>query len=325
MIAFRYWAKKAGRCAMALGSSAGVSLRARPLDREPCVRVLTYHRFADVPRDPFCLPPADFEVHVRALAAGNCAVTIDQVRRFVAGEIDLPDGACLVAIDDGLMSTLTEALPILRRWGVPAAAFVSAGLVDSGASDPEPYMGWPELRELLRSGLFTVGSHGYSHRALGRLPSAEVEREAKRSRDLLEDRLGVEVTSFAYPFGTKGDFNARTERALRDAGYTIAFNSMHGSVRRYADPISLPRVKVAAGDPTWMFGLLRRGAMDSWRAVDHLLWRLQRERTEVGVHEPGEVSLPAPPAIAPDLSKLDEPPRLQPAGADPLRQAAASR
>lgn len=283
----RYWAKRLARGGMALASCLSGSLAARALlARGPRVRVLTYHRFAcDRPRDPFCLRPETFEAQMRVLAQQRRAVSLDRVRRFVAGEEDLPDGSCLVTIDDGLTSTFTEALPVLRRWGIPAAAFVSAGLLESRLRYPEPHMSFAELRELASSGLVSVGSHGYSHRSLGLMRPDEARDEVRRSRERLEDRLGIAVTSFAYPFGTRGDFTPATDGALRDAGYTIAFHSMHGVVRVGDDPISLPRVKVESGEGLWMFELAIRGAMDGWRAVDHTLYWMQRDRFEQAVDE----------------------------------------
>ena len=65
---------------------------------------------------------------------------------------------------------------------------------------------------------------------------------------------------------------------LREAGYAIAFNSMHGAIQAGADPISLPRIKVEAGEGLAMLRMLAGGAMDVWRVVDENLWRLQRVR-----------------------------------------------
>lgn len=290
--------KKAARHSVAIASVASGSLLARAsLASAPRVRALTYHRFAEVPRDAFCVAPETFEAQMRDLAERRLAVSLDRVRRFLAGREELPDGACLVTIDDGCSSTITEALPVLRRWGVPAVAFVSAALVGSGVRYPEPYMGWDELRALLDSGLFAIGSHAYTHRSLGFLAQGEALDEAKRSKERLEDRLGVEVASFAYPFGTRADYSDGTDRALAEAGYSIAFNSMHGTIGAGDDPISLPRVKVEGGEPLWMFKLLRCGAMDAWRAVDATLSRLQRVRTETTADTPG-VDIDAPAADA---------------------------
>lgn len=283
----RWHVKKAARRALVMGSVASGWLGARELvSRARQIHVLMYHRFADAPRDAFSVRPEAFEAQMRVLAESRRAVSLEDLRLFLAGQRELPNGACLVTIDDGLVGTLTEALPVLRRWGVPAVAFVSAGLIGCKNRYPEPYMSWPEVKSLLASGVVDIGSHAYTHRSLGLITPEEAFMEAKRSRERLEDELGVAVRSFAYPFGTRADFSSLTERALAEAGYTVAFNSMHGAVRAGMDPISLPRVKVEGGEPLWMFRLLSRGAMDPWRAIDRALFRVQRVRIEVAGNAP---------------------------------------
>jgi len=284
----RWYVKKAARLSVAVGSVSSGALLMRALVSPRRVRALMYHRFADAPRDAFSVRPETFEAHMRILAEERRAISLEDLRLFVLGKKALPRDACLVTIDDGLSSTLTEALPILRRWGVPAVAFVSPGLVGSAHRYPEPYMNWDEVRALLASGLFEIGSHAYTHRSLGLIATDEMRTEVRRSKEHLEDELGVSIRSFAYPFGTRSDFNALTERAIADAAYTIAFNSMHGAIRPGTDPISLPRVKVEGGEPLWMFRSIIRGAMDPWRLADRTLFQLQRDRFEVTGHSPRE-------------------------------------
>lgn len=280
----RWLVKKAARRGVALGSVVSGAVGAQRILRgsAPRARVLTYHRIGDEPREPFCVHPDAFEAQMRFLSERRLATDLDGLIAFVAGRAPLPDGACLVTIDDGCESTLTQALPILRRWGVPAVAFVTASLagLDTGVL-PERYLRWDELREVADSGFIEIGSHAYTHRSLGAMPPDEARDEARRSRETLEEKLERPVRSFAYPFGTYGDFDAVTERALADAGYTIAFNSMHGVVRPGLDPISLPRIKVEGGEGLGMFWLLAQGGMDAWRVVDRNLWRLQRVREEI--------------------------------------------
>lgn len=281
----RWIIKKAARQGVALGTWASGAMGARRLLRPvigPSVRVLTYHRIGQEPQEPFCVTPDSFDAHVRFLSEHDLAVSLDDVVAFVAGRAKLPDGACLITIDDGCLSTLSEALPILAKHRVPAIAYVTASLVGLDVDAlPERYLGWDELRELAASEVVEIGSHAYTHRSLGLMPPDEARQEAFESKAMLEDELGREVRSFAYPFGTRSDFDRSTERHLADAGYTVAFNSMHGAVRAGMDPISLPRIKVEGGEAQWMFRLLSQGAMDPWRVVDQNLWRLQRVRQEI--------------------------------------------
>jgi peptidoglycan/xylan/chitin deacetylase (PgdA/CDA1 family) len=277
----RWWVKKAARQGMAFGTWAGGALVGNRSAAPPkALRALTYHRIGHIPHDPFCMTPADFEQQIRWLAERGALVSLDQVERFVRDEDNLPPDAVLITIDDGYHSTYAQAMPILRRYGAPAVAFVTAGLIESREPDnaaQDRFMTWDELAQLPDANI-AVGSHAHNHRSLGALPPGEAAEEAERSRALLEQRLGRPVRSFAYPYGTRGDFTPATETLLRKAGYTIAFNSMHGAIRPGDDPVSLPRVKVEAGDSFWMFKRLCQGAMDRWRIVDENLWRLQRVR-----------------------------------------------
>lgn len=280
----RWWVKKLARRAMALCGRVSDSVEVvRALRARPMVRALTYHRVGHEPRDPFCVTPRAFEAHIRFLAEHGLAVSMDQVVRFLAGGEELPDGACLVTLDDGWRSALTEALPILERWKVPAVAYITTRLVgERSPEEVERYLTWEELRQLSASKLVDIGSHAATHRSLGMMGTHEAWDEAYRSRKTLEDRLGRPVVSFAYPFGTRGDFSEMTDHLLAEAGYEIAFHSMHGPITRGMDPISLPRVKVEGGEGEWMFRLLSQGAMDAWRVVDENLYYLQRVRTEIG-------------------------------------------
>jgi peptidoglycan/xylan/chitin deacetylase (PgdA/CDA1 family) len=279
----RWYVKKAARLGVAMGSAASGSLLLRRLISDQVrIRVLTYHRIGPSTRDPFCVSSAHFDAQVRQLAQSGRAVSLEQVTAFVQEGAPLPADACLITIDDGMISTLTEALPILERWKVPAVAFVTSSLIGRASEGPlERYMTWDELRQLAASGLVDIGSHAHTHRSLGLMPPDEAVREARQSREMLSQQLGRDVTVFAYPFGTRSDFNDTTERVLREVGYTIAFNSVHGAIMRGMNLVSLPRIKIEGGESLRMFSLASRGAMDAWRVVDLTLWRLQRVRQEI--------------------------------------------
>lgn len=284
----RWIAKKLSRLAVT-GTCAATGIVRRMEQRAPGprVRVLTYHRFGESGRDPFCVDLERFDAQMRWLSERELAVSIEDVRDFALGQKELPDGACLVSMDDGVRSMLTGALPILQKHRVPAVAFITASLIDTPPFDglPEPFMTTAELRALADGGL-AIGSHAFSHRSLGKLSLDEAKHEAKESKALLESMLGRPVWSFAYPFGTHGDFDAHTDLALAEAGYSLAFNSQHGPIQRgelSSAPRfrSLSRAKVEGGEPLWMFAAICQGAMDPWRVVDANLFALQRVRREI--------------------------------------------
>lgn len=274
----RWWTKKIARSSVSLAGAIGVPWLTYSLPR---VYALTYHRIGNVARDPFCLSISDFKRQMAALSAQERSVSQYQVEMFVLGKRELQGNSCLVTLDDGMVSTFEHAVPTLVEYGVPAAIFVSSNLI--GRTLPgveEPYMTWAQLREIATAPGIAIGSHSHTHRSLGAMPRAEAAKEAQESKKMIEDKLGLAVSSFAYPFGTTGDFNSDTENLLAEAGYALAFNSVHGAIRTGMSPVSLPRVKVEAGEPQLMFELISRGASLPWQLVDRHLWRLQRVRSE---------------------------------------------
>jgi peptidoglycan/xylan/chitin deacetylase (PgdA/CDA1 family) len=281
----RWIAKKAARAAVVLGARAGWQL-ASPRSRA-VVRVLTYHRFGRITRDPFCVTPEDFEAHVALLSREGRAVSLEDVIAFAKGERHLPEDACLVTMDDGYVSMLETALPILAKHRVPSVAFITASFVDAARiqGQPEPFLTKAQLRAMHEGGM-TIGAHAFTHRSMGKLSIAEAREEIVRAKKTLEDALGAPVTSWAYPFGTHGDFSEATDRALEEAGYTVTFHSQHGPVVpgmiTPGTPLrSLPRIKVESGESLTQLDAISRGAMDGWSIVDRNLWRLQRVRADV--------------------------------------------
>jgi peptidoglycan/xylan/chitin deacetylase (PgdA/CDA1 family) len=272
----RWVIKKAARYVAVVGSFVTGSLAIRrAASKGPTVRVLTYHRFGEAHRDPWCVSAADFEAQMKWLAEQRLAVSLEDIERFVRGEAPLKDGAVLVTMDDGFSSWLHIAAPILKKYRVPAVAYVTTSFVGTTSISGEPYLTWPEVKQLREAGL-TIGSHAHTHRSVAKLPAAVALEEGRQSKALIEQALGEPITSFAYPFGMRTDESPATANMLAGCGYRTVFIAQHGTIRPGMNLVRLPRVKVEGGEPLWMFKLLCRGGMDAWKLFDDTLWRLQK-------------------------------------------------
>jgi len=125
--------------------------------------ILTYHRVLDAadPLQPLQFDRRSFESQMEVLSRIAVPLPLlEAVGRLRDGK--LPPRAVCVTFDDGYADTLTNALPILRRHGVPATLFVTEGLLDGGLqwSDavieavralPEGDYAFPWLREPQRA------------------------------------------------------------------------------------------------------------------------------------------------------------------------------
>ena len=170
---------------------------------------------------------------------------------------------------------------VLQRLGIPAVAFIPSAEVegdsssDEGVPEAEAHLSWADVRALPDYGI-EVGSHAREHVSLGPMSRPQVRVQADGSRRELESHLQTPVVAFAYPFGTRADYNDMTAEVLREVGYRCVFTAQHGAIRAGAVQYDLPRVKVEGGEGLWMFKLIVRGGLDAWGWIDRVLWRVQR-------------------------------------------------
>ena len=105
-----------------------------------------------------------------------------------------------------------------------------------------PRMSEQEVASLAREPLAEIGAHGWSHRALSPLPAPELEREIAENVRALSGTLGVEIVSFAYPFG--GPATPETQAILRGFGIQAACAIGREPVTAHSELLALPRVEV---------------------------------------------------------------------------------
>lgn len=220
--------------------------------------ILLYHALRKHGGDVWTVTPADLVETVRlAREAGLQIATLDAA-------LDGTRDAVAITFDDAHPSVHELAFPILDALGVTATVFVSADLIGDEPSSSAT-MTWPQLRELARHG-WSIASHGCDHVALDRLTAAAIERELRRSKQLLEDRIGGVVSSFAYPYGAVPPASVvAIEQQMLDAGYVYAVLAAGGAARtppRHA--YRVPRDPMAPGQRP-AFAVNREGAA-TWRA-----------------------------------------------------------
>lgn len=209
--------------------------------------ILTYHRVGRPPReapDPFLyVTSAELDHQLaQAKAAGLRLVGVDEA---LDGGTMKPR-TLAVTFDDGCVSTLEDAVPVLRKHGVQAIQFIVAGRIggwndwDLSKDDvPERLMDKEQIRDWLAAGML-IGSHSYSHRNIRKLGVAEARSEFFRSKGTLEDLFGVPIRHFAFPYG--GWRKAELRDLVREAGYECAFTTEFGVSVSADEMLNLRRI-----------------------------------------------------------------------------------
>jgi peptidoglycan/xylan/chitin deacetylase (PgdA/CDA1 family) len=90
----------------------------------------------------------------------------------------------------------------------------------------------------------SIGSHTLSHPVLGTLSAEEQRRELAESRSGLQELIGKEVDTVAYPYGKPADLNRDTARLAAEAGYDAGFTTVAQPLTSRCDRFLLPRLAV---------------------------------------------------------------------------------
>jgi peptidoglycan/xylan/chitin deacetylase (PgdA/CDA1 family) len=88
---------------------------------------------------------------------------------------------------------------------------------------------WSQLAELCELNV-EIGAHSHTHRQLDTLPPSAIADEILQSKEMLEDALGLEVPSFAYPHGFHCAKTRRVVQALGCNSACAVMNSFSSSV-----------------------------------------------------------------------------------------------
>jgi peptidoglycan/xylan/chitin deacetylase (PgdA/CDA1 family) len=101
-----------------------------------------------------------------------------------------------------------------------------------------------EIRALAKGGVIGIGAHTVSHPVLSSLPPQTAAQEIRQSKNDLQEILGGEVVSFAYPYGYRGAYTSQNVADVKAAGLTDAYSNFGGAVRPHADRYELNRILV---------------------------------------------------------------------------------
>lgn len=225
------------RVAKEVASSSALTLWEPIVSRvlRPRITVILYHRVSDSVRDNLTVGIEQFDRQMALLRKHFHVISIEEALSY--NEIPrskLP--LVCVTFDDGYLDNYANAAQILLRHGLPAAFFVSTGIIGTDRSFPHdvrrqnppiPVMNWAQLRKMREWG-FTIGSHSVSHIDCAAEAEEAVRAELKQSKEDLQSNLGLDEVLFAYPYGGRGNMTPNRLDLVKEAGYAGCLSAYGG-------------------------------------------------------------------------------------------------
>jgi len=144
----------------------------------------------------------------------------------------------VITFDDGDLSNIEVALPLLRERRMRAEFFITSDFIDA-----QGMLSSADVRALAAAGM-GIGSHGQTHRFLEDLPADAMTDELRASRQRLEHLCGHPVRSLALPGGRGGIRERRVAQAL---GFRHLLGSVPGPNVGRRDGGWLQRLAVTRG------------------------------------------------------------------------------
>ncbi len=208
------------------------------------VPILMYHYLstppanADIYRRDLSVPPELFGAHLdRLQAEGYTTIRLYDLVAYLQQGTPLPPKPVILTFDDGYRDNYENAFPLLRARQMTATFFVVMEFINQ--ERPE-YLTWAMVREMYAGGM-SIEVHGVDHTTLRKRSRADLEFQALRSYETLQNLLGVRPRFLSYP---AGEYDANTIAAFQAAGYWAAVTTVQGATHHSEQLFELRRVRI---------------------------------------------------------------------------------
>jgi len=174
---------------------------------------------------------------------GYQVYSLDEFYALKTGKRSFFKKGVVLTFDDGNIGFLTNALPILEKYRMPAANFM---VTDSMRKEENGSMSVENAQKLSENPLITLGAHTAHHFVLVNEPESIMREEIAGSRRDLEAMLGKEVRYFAYPGGY---FDGQALQIVKETGYRMAFTTSWKRLSGLNETLhTMTRVKITEKD-----------------------------------------------------------------------------
>ena len=160
-----------------------------------------------------------------------------EVRKYIDGDLLLPEKSVVLTFDDGSKSFLELGAPLFDKYKVPVTSFLITK--NNGEEKVEEY----------ESDYVTFQSHSHDmHRAGGTIGHGGIFTALSVEEAVSDLKESMKICknddAFAYPYG---DYSDSCIQAVSEAGFLCAVTTEYGRVYPGDNPHLLPRMRMSNG------------------------------------------------------------------------------
>jgi peptidoglycan/xylan/chitin deacetylase (PgdA/CDA1 family) len=183
------------------------------------VPILLYHSVSADARGsiaPFTVSPDEFRRHLDIIVNSNMTplTVTSYATTLLHNPYRLPQNPVLITFDDGFSDFISDAYPALCARQIVSTLYATTGFIKRRRE----MLTWSQL-DSLDPNLVEIGGHSDTHPELDTISRKHATREIRGCKIALEDHLGREVNTFAYPHGYS---SSSTRQITKECGYLAA-------------------------------------------------------------------------------------------------------
>lgn len=190
----------------------------------------------DLIRKKLNINPGMFERQLALLRSNDWKTYfVRDIPDILDGKMPIGTKSAVLSFDDGYEDFYTVVFPLLKKYEMKATLYMIVHYIDR-----KGFLKTDQLKELVESGLVELGSHTLDHVYLKSIPKTMARQQIFKSKQELEERFGVEVKTFAYPYGA---FTDETINLVKEASYSAAVSVVYGTEQSSTNQYYLSRVR----------------------------------------------------------------------------------
>ncbi|MGI4737097.1 MAG: polysaccharide deacetylase family protein [Janthinobacterium lividum] len=218
--------------------------------------VLMYHKIPDAPlatKHQIYVTKENFERHLTYFQQHDFTpITFHDYQDFASGRRSLaefPRRPLILTFDDGYLDNYTNLLPLMQRFGYRGVLYLLGDFgvrynqwdADTDPTEPRADIMDANQKQAFVAAGWEIGAHTMRHARLPELPTPAAAAEIQQSKAALEQALGTDVISFAYPYGA---LTEEVKAQVQQAGFTYGVATDTGGLHLEDDRMQIFRINM---------------------------------------------------------------------------------